>query len=212
MSSMFETYETLSNQYIPSNMNKQPCPPQTTPLCPREPKKPYAEYNAEGELVGYWWNYGDTINLEFELEGNIDITESDNYITARNFIEGKQILVTLYNFRHEQIKTQLYNGSDEEFQAILFEVARNVNQKTSGVYYIQVKENEEIKYNKVMLPQDYNKDETYYKEKPVIVNFGIDTELSKTLTKGVYYCSLAILDSSINATVLGQEECTLNVR
>ena len=49
MSSIFENYDNLPEQYIPSNMNNKPCPPKPNPfLDPAIPKRPYEEYNAEG--------------------------------------------------------------------------------------------------------------------------------------------------------------------
>ncbi len=37
------------------------------------PNKPFEEKNALGETVGYFWYYGDTINIEFNIIGQITV-------------------------------------------------------------------------------------------------------------------------------------------
>lgn len=52
---MFDQYDNLSDFYVPSNV--KPCPniyPDQSKLDSCLGKKPYEEYNAEGELIGYW--------------------------------------------------------------------------------------------------------------------------------------------------------------
>lgn len=206
MSSMFEQYDNLSSQYIPSNMNKKPCiTPQNPCLDPLVPKKPYENYNAEGELIGYWWSYGDTINLEFDLSG--EVTTDDNYITVRDFIDNKQIQVSIYNFRHEQIYTQIFNGSD--YQQFTYRYTPAVNKYTQGVYYTY----SEGTYTPVQLPEDYEQGVKYYEQEDVSVILPIDTELSKSLGKGVYYCSVTIIDNNnLSYALINQGDFTLTVK
>ena len=210
MSSMFEQYDNLSSQYIPSNMNKGSCLPKQNPfLDPLVPKKPYEEINAEGELVGYWWNYGDTINLEFELSGQVEI-ENDSlptYVTARDFINGKQIQINIYNFRHEQILTKLFDGKD--YQEFLYEYAPYVTKKTSGIFYTY----NDGTYTAVQLPENFEQNTKYYKQKDVTIVFPIDEDISKSLTKGIYYCSLIIIDeNNMYYTIINQNDFTLTVK
>ena len=209
MSSMFEQYDNLSSQYIPSNMNKGSCLPKQNPyLDPLTPKKPYEEINAEGELVGYWWNYGDTINLEFELSGNVTVDDSNTFISVRDFIKDKQIRINIYNFRHEQIETKLFDGNNKQYQSITYSVDPTVNRKTIGLFYTY----SDNTYSQVQLPRDYIKDTIYYKEDDVKVIFGIDQAMSADLVKGIYYCSLEILDDVSTITVINDNDFSLTVK
>lgn len=141
MASMFENYNNLSSQYIPTNIPKAPIPPQCPPkpLCPPEPNKPYEDYNAKGELVGYWWSYGDTINLDFELDGYVTIDGSDNYISVKEFIKDKEINIALYNFRYEEIINMLFDGKeyqDKDTVNVIFPIDKELSKSlVPGTYY-----------------------------------------------------------------------------
>ena len=79
---MFDSYETLNNNYVPQNKKPiPPCSPQNSVLEPLRPRKPYEEINAKGELVGYYWYYGDTVNLDFTIEGEVTV-EGDYIISS----------------------------------------------------------------------------------------------------------------------------------
>lgn len=205
---MFDNYENISTQYTPSNLDNCPkkpnkCNPMLKPL---QPVKPYEEYNAEGQLIGYWWVYGDTINLEFDLSGYVTIDDDDTYVEIRDFIKDKEIYVQLYNFRHEQIASMNFNGSD--YQEVTYSVAKKVNRFTQGIYYVL----EDDTYEPVVLPRDFNKDTIYYKKDDVEIIFPIDKKLSAQMEKGTYYCSISIRNDDLISTIFYQEECTLVVK
>lgn len=208
MASIFDNYDNLSNEYIPSNMNKPPKPPKANPYFdPAAPKLPYCDYNAEGDITGYWWPYGNTVNLEFNLDGCVTVEGSKNFITVRNFIKNKQIKVTIYNFRHEVIDTMLFDGND--YQSYI--KVDNITSESSGLFYIYDEENKE--YIAVTLPP-YQEGQTYYVENPEnpSVIYPIDVDKSLLFEKGTYYCSLSILDKNLHDTILPQDMCTLTVR
>ena len=77
---------------------------------------PYEQYNAEGKLIGYYWHYGDTIDLHFIIDGevNLDVrryNEDDNstvtvekkYISAEDYLKDKNARITFHNFRYDPI-------------------------------------------------------------------------------------------------------------
>ena len=52
MANIFDNYDNLKEQYIPSNMNNKPCPPKPNPfLDPAIPKRPYEDYNAKDAKI-----------------------------------------------------------------------------------------------------------------------------------------------------------------
>ena len=105
MSLFGNSWDNLEDNYVPTNTPS--CPSKNKVYDPLRPKKPYEEYNAKGELIGYWWNYGDTVNLEFKLSGQItDFEEPGHNISIDDFLLlTKNVMATMniYNFRHEVI-------------------------------------------------------------------------------------------------------------
>lgn len=128
----FDGYDNLKDHYV------KPCPPPKPPvednskLKPCTPKKPYEKYNAAGELIGYYWYYGDTINLEFEIEGEVTYEGNSQYVDAAEFMKEKQVTVELFNYRRELITARTLPGSDR----ILFEIDKELSkQLIRGNYY-----------------------------------------------------------------------------
>ena len=103
MNNMFLNYENLSDSYIPNNLSSHKCRPESyTKLSPVDASKPYELYNAKGELEGYFWYYGDTINLDFTIDGEVtleDGTPTGQYIDASDFLKDKSYTIKVYNFR-----------------------------------------------------------------------------------------------------------------
>ena len=65
--------------------------------------KPYEEYDVSGNLIGYWWYYGNTINLEFNIEGEVTYEGNDSYINAKEFLKDKQIEIKLFNLEEKKL-------------------------------------------------------------------------------------------------------------
>lgn len=152
---MFDGYQNLNNQYTPnnlcSNIPQPPCPNKCDCLEPCKPNKPYEEYDAKGELVGYWWYQGDTINLEYNIEGEVTVEGSSNYITAEDFLADKQVTIKLYNFRREVIAEKTFEGSTTIIFPIDKELAKILVQ---GVYYSSLEIWMGEDFNKTLLKQD----------------------------------------------------------
>lgn len=100
--------------------------------------EPYGDYNALGELTGYFWYYGETINLNFSIEGEITTDEVDGegnpiYVPIPEYLEGKQAQIKIYNFRYEEIFTKTLPAKEN--------VVLNIDEETSkkfikGTYYL----------------------------------------------------------------------------
>lgn len=154
---MFDSYENVRDHYVQPNKPITPKPDNR--LEPLKLRMPYEELNAKGELVGYYWYYGDTINLEFTIEGEVTTVDGEQYTTAEDFMKDKIVQVEIFNFRYESVCIKTFAGS-------------------------------------------------------TVINFAIDTDLSKKLVKGTYTCSLSVLNSltGMNKTLIHQEDCTLIVK
>ena len=110
---MFDTYEHLQDNYIPNNIN--PCPPKKCndeKLDPCMIKKPYEDYNIEGEVVGYWWYYKDILNLEFNITGDVVVEDNAIVYTA---IGEKPTTETIGEIDQKAYNVvDLYNGTYSE--------------------------------------------------------------------------------------------------
>ena len=146
MASMFDNYENLQQNYIPNNL---PCCPPKIKQCeesklePCKPNKPYEDYNAQGLLVGYWWYYGNTITLDFDIIGEVTFEGNDKYITPDEFLKDKEIKLELFNFRFENIFSKVYNykmiKQDDGRIAVILNIGPELSsQLVRGVYYISL--------------------------------------------------------------------------
>lgn len=212
---MFLNYQNIANNYMPNNLTCSfPVGKSYTKLDPIQASKPYEEYNTKGELIGYFWRYGETLNLEFNIDGEItieddaiiltasgevpskttgkvmqraynvvdlrswtcmivdadgnsdwkeddDFTYSETgksvYLSAADFLKDKKVDISLYNFRHEPIHTEVFDGTTK-------------------------------------------------------VIFNITPELSKKLIRGIYYCSLTVFNDEVNLPIFTNSDCTLLVK
>lgn len=136
MMDMFTNYQNLSDSYIPNNLSEHKCTPQSyTKLCPVENSKPYELYDAKGELEGYFWYYGDSINLDFSITGEVvldDGSMSGQYIDASDFLKDKLYAIKLYDFRLNEIYTQVGQASSN----IILNIDKELSNKlVKGIYY-----------------------------------------------------------------------------
>lgn len=210
---MFSSYQT-KNCTVPNNLVASfPSSVKTCKLEPIDGSKPYEEYDAKGNLVGYFWKYGETLNLEFNITGELTIESDaiiyrgqgekpssstrgyvgqkcyniidliswtcvasvdrlytwqvDNmfnpmgsksvYISAKDYLKDKELIFTIYNFRHEKILCNKYVGTD-----------------------------------RLIVP--------------------ITAEISKKLNRGVYYCSLDVVGKDIQTNIFSNTDCILTVK
>ena len=77
----FDSYLNTPSSYVPNN--KDTVLESVNDII----KYPTEEYNAKGELVGYSWNYGDSIILEFLTEG-IVLYDNVTYEDAETYLGG----------------------------------------------------------------------------------------------------------------------------
>lgn len=212
---MFSNYQNIVPNYTPNNIV---CPTTVgksyTKLDPVKASKPYEEYNIKGELIGYSWRYGETLNLEFNIDGEITV-ECDAVILH---VSGQ----TPYSI-YGNIGQRAYNIADQR--------SWTCTSQLDG-YCVWV-EDAEFTYDETssrsifVLADDYLKDKTIefliynFRMEPiyshkvhgsskVIVTIG--KELSAKLVKGVYYCSLTVFDDVMKQTIFDNHDCTLLVK
>lgn len=112
--SMFDAYRLIPEDYIPDNIH-------IADQVYTKIKKPLVSYNRFGDPVGFTWNQGDTIYLEFVTTGEVVYEEGDSFydkekeefvVVEQGFTEDpdtyfnhspKTFHISLYNFRYNEV-------------------------------------------------------------------------------------------------------------
>lgn len=103
--SMFDAYRLIPEDYIPDNIH-------ITNQVYTKIKKPLVSYNKFGDPVGFTWNQGDTVCLEFVTTGNVVYEDEDVSDIESGFSEDadtyfthspKVFQISLYDFRYNQV-------------------------------------------------------------------------------------------------------------
>lgn len=92
--SMFENYELIPQNYIPNNINSDVYKETSV-------KYPLVAYNAQGDVIGFTWNYEDTVYLEFTTTGNVVYDDMGFTEDCETYLKGKKFKAILYNNRYE---------------------------------------------------------------------------------------------------------------
>lgn len=213
---MFLNYQNISNSYTPNNLHK--AFHMETPISSLDPidaSKPYEHYDAKGVLDGYSWRYGDTIKLDFSLDGEIAV-ENDAIIS---YIKGQ--------YPNEQcegnVGQKFYNLAD----IVSYTCSGIVN---GGYYWVR---DTSFTYPLENGNSVYFDASTYLADKTVEVSilnfrmepietqtffgtsrvvFEITKDLSRKMTKGIYYCSVAIINDHSKLVVFNSTDCKLLVQ
>lgn len=211
---MFLNYQDIANNYVPNNIiNEFDTPRSYTKLNPMEKSKPYELYNAKNELEGYFWNQGDSLNLEFNIDGEITV-ESDAIIlyafgqtpfsTKGKIGQRAYNIADLRSWTCVGVSTSCVWVQDSEF-----------TYPENGLKSIYLSAEDYLK-NKNIVVRLYNfrfeqiHEKTFSGEPKII--FTITKELSETLKKGIYYCSLTCVSDETCQTIFGPEDCKLLVK
>lgn len=182
---MFDNYNNLPQNYVPSNTACTPSVEIT--------KKPFELFDSGNNCIGYWWRYGDSVQLQIILSGEVTVNGDSivykvsgeaptihtvgeisqkaynvidlrswtctiienneytwvedaefTYVTGGNksvyldisqYLLGKTVRATIYNFRYEQMFNQIYTGNPIINIPIFGELAQSL---VKGLYYLEV--------------------------------------------------------------------------
>lgn len=213
---MFLNYQNIAKNYVPNNLiNAFPSKMNSSKLDPLDASKPFEEYNAKGELTGYFWRQGETLNLEFNIDGEITLEADAILLTAHGQTPTIQTMgkvgqkayniVDLKSWRCVGISSmQFIWQEDEEFT---YPLNSDRSVYISAADYLKDKEVEVTLYNFRMEPIC----KKVFAASPTIV-FEIDRELSAALPKGIYHCSVTVFNKDVCYTVFDSNDCDLLVK
>lgn len=209
---MFTNYHNIADNYVPNNLIKAyPTKCVPTKLDPVEASKPYEDYNAKGDLCGYFWRYGESINLEFNLDGEITVESDAIILTVAGAVPstvGAKINQRAYNIA--DLKSWTYNNSvdhwveDNEFtypqdseKSVFMDATTFLSDKNVKVTF----------YDFRHYPVH---EQTFAGATKIIIQ--ITPELSKKFNKGIYYCTVEVFNPFISMKVFDTTDGHLLVK
>lgn len=214
---MFLNYQNIADNYKPNNLiNAFPRKMNGSKLDPLDASKPFEEYNAKGELSGYFWRQGETLNLEFNIDGEITLEANAILLTAQGQVPttntlGKvnQRAYNIVDFRSWTCSAVTTTGKYiwEEDAEFTYPLNADRSVYISAVDYLKDKKVEVTLYNFRMEPIC----KKLYDAAPTII-FQIDRELSTVLSKGIYHCSVTVFNEEVCYTIFDANDCDLLVK
>ena len=213
---MFLNYQNIADNYTPNNLVCSfPVGKSYTKLAPVQASKPYEEYNKKGELIGYFWRYGETLNLEFNIEGEITV-ESDAIVYTE---EGSGPDISTVGYLNQRA----YNIEDfsswtctkiVEDYYIWEEDSEFVYDETAG-YKVYVSAEDFLADKNIQVTLYNFRMEPIHKEifeGTTQVILPITCELSKQMKRGIYYCELSVFNSEMSMKIFDSHDCILSVK
>lgn len=213
---MFTNYHNIADNYVPNNLIKAyPTKCVPTKLNPIEASKPYEDYNAKGDLCGYFWRYGESINLEFNLDGEITVendaiiyvanTDVPLYNTVGYIGQRAYNITTLNSWTCTNIIDDVYVWThDAEFT---YPESDGTSIYLSADDYLKDKNIRVTLYNFRMQPIDTR----VFAGTPKII-YKINPEQSALMPRGIYYCSVDVFNSETSIKVFDPTDGKLLVK
>lgn len=218
MIDMFSNYQNLSEYYTPNNLAKyhtKPC--SYTKLDPIKASKPYELYNVKNELEGYYWNEGEVLNLEFNLEGEITVEGDALIYTASGecpTIQTKgRLNQVAYNITDEK-KWELIQILEDTLSYYIwaertFELP---NEGEKGIYvsaedYLSDKE---LIFKILNFRHEVIFEKTFKGTTKLIIPVGQKSNIY--LKKGIYYCILKCAGDQGVENLFDSNDCKLLVK
>lgn len=218
---MFMNYNYINSDTIPNNNKK------TINRCLH--KEPFTNYDKDGNVTGYYWYFGDTVVLNFNISGEV-IVEDGSIVfkiagqepdeSTRGEIDQKAYniidLKAWVCVAIEQTESGfIYTWNETDFD----------NNTVGNSVYITAKDYLKDKKIKVQLFDFEHQvirdpDGNFVKASEKVfdgnstINFEIDSELTKLLPRGIYYCEMILFDNHDNYidTIISQDNMVLNIK
>lgn len=176
--------------------------------------KPFEEYDSDGTIT-YFWYYGDVIDLQFNLTGEI-VVEDDAivyYVTGQTPTETTVGQVNQKAYNIVDIKSWTLVAIEgtiyiwQEDNEYIAPITGNRHVYFSIQDYIKDKhicvKIQDFKYNTIY-EQDYNGDQD--------ILLHINQELSNAMVPGVYYVHIAVIDENSKNIIIGINKYRLLVK
>lgn len=217
MIDMFTNYQNLSDYYVPNNLSKYICTPTsyTSKLDPTEASKPYELYDAKGNLEGYYWYKGDQVVLDFSIDGEITVECNALIFTTPGEEPNLHTEARLGQMAYNVIDFKSWKCVAYFKDMYVWELQPEFVYPLGGDKSVFIDASDYMK-DKVLTFTIYNfrLEPIYNKNFEGTSSFKmyINKELSDSLNKGIYYCSLEVSGKDSHQMVFAPEDCKLLVK
>ena len=153
---MFDNYNNinLNTSFTPNPYAPQYPPTKTTnQIVQNNPNKPYEVVDARGNLTGYFWYYGNSIDLVWDIVGEATTQISNTYLDVKDIIRYQVITATIYDWKHQIIEAiKLIPQIDNEGKVtVTLPINNELSQKmVKGVYTISLVASNAQGYNETL--------------------------------------------------------------
>lgn len=143
--SILDNYESLADKPIRSGCCCNSVPETVdisyNKIIPITFQKPYKEIDTTTNNYRYYWYYGDTIVLRFNLsDESTMVVDGKSFATLEDYLIDKLIVVDIYNFRKEPLDfaQRIFRGADG--LSVSYLIDRDLSDKLlRGIYYCSLK-------------------------------------------------------------------------
>lgn len=149
MLEMFKNFDNTPIDYKPDN---RPRPVLDSKIINKTTSLAglYPIYNIKDEILGFGWNYGNAISIPINIRGEV-VDEEGNSLTLQEYLQGKVLQVTFYNFLYEEVLSFLSLAEFEETTENV-DLEIKVDKETSlrlqrGIYHLQIEIDDVIIYS-----------------------------------------------------------------
>lgn len=196
--------------------NSTTCPRNTDREC-HSNRVPYAEYNANNELIGYYWYYGDTVDIQFDVTGEVTI-ESDAIVYTASGDMPQENTIGYINQKAYNIVdyiswtcVAIIEGKYIWEEDKIFEAPAN----DGRLLYISAKNFlKDMLYKICIYNGRYELLYIFDGSASTNISLHIDEDLSKELVKGIYYITLTVANKNSTNFIplIKDKECILLVK
>ena len=175
-------------------------------------KQPYGDYNALGQLQGYFWYYGDTINLSIDLFGNAEVEKNSIIFYAHGEAPNAETIADInqraYNIADSKAWQCVATGEWEEIPYNAETVGPTTSMYITAQEYLKGKK-------AIVRILNFRHEEVFCKEMDASnrISINLDKETSEKFTRGTYYLTLQLSTdyAVIYAPILKYGECRITV-
>ena len=147
---MFENFQNIPTSYTPNNYQQNYSQQEDTNISSINNNKPYEMRDIKGDLIGYFWYYGNSIDLVFDIEG--EYTTPTSYIDVADYLQNCTLIATIFDFKWNIMYQEILSPKDNT--AILSLNSEKSSKLIKGKYTIQLVATHPTGYNETLFAAD----------------------------------------------------------
>lgn len=150
---MFDNFNNIKTTYQVNPYAPQ-YPPQKMPtqIVQNNPNKPYELIDARGVLTGYFWYYGNSVDLTWDIVGEATSAQNNTYIDVADIVKYQIITATIYDWKMCKIaEVKLLPTVEDNKASVTLSISGELSQKlVKGVYEISLTASNIQGYNETL--------------------------------------------------------------